>query len=199
MQLSRLSILPLLLATAACSSGPKRLAATDNSLLGFPPLTAQDIVYAQARFEDPQLTFGVDLLEENGILPIILTVQLRGQGQENAQILISPERMDLRLYLADGTPVRPVSAEAVAAVVDEQPAARVQERKFRGGLLSSSPTEGFVFFQLGADEFDDSRGATVLHAVEAGFRRALDVGHSLLAFNVTIQNTQQPFFVGIER
>lgn len=166
----------------------------------FPPQTLEGIVYAQARFTDHATEFGADLIEEARVVPIRLKMQLRGRGANEAQILLNPARMGLRLVLPDGAVLAPVSLDDVAKVLDDDVAAKVRKAAFRGGLLHSDPTEGYLFFSLQPPTEFAMSGRVVRHAHQ-GVVRSLDVADSLLAFKIAIggDDTQSPFYVGIER
>ena len=102
---------------------------------GFPAQSLEGIVYAQAAFDgDYDETFATDLIER-GVVPVRVTMQLRGEGQESAQVLIKPGRMRARLYLLDGTALPHVPADRVAAALKEKPARRVRRHAFHGGLI----------------------------------------------------------------
>lgn len=165
---------------------------------GFPPQALEGIVYAQALFDgDYEDTFGTDLVTR-GVVPVHVTMQLRGQGQENAQILIKPGRMDARLYLIDGTALPHVTADEVAGALKEKFAREVRQHAFQGGLLGSEPNEGYLFFSLQSEGEFEAQGRAVRHDVD-GIQRRLDLTHSLLAFDVMVEDTPKAFYVGIQR
>jgi len=198
------SLLPLLVAAglAGCSSTPSIVASSPGvpsfAFDGFPAQSLEGIVYAQAAFDgDYEETFDADLVAY-GIVPIQVTMQLRGEGQDNAQILIKPGRMGARLYLLDGTALPMVPADQVAAALKEKAARRVRSAAFQGGLLGPEPTEGTLFFSLHPQNAFRTRGRKVVH-MDRGIERELDLAHSLLAFDVTVEDSPTPFFVGIQR
>ena len=190
------------LGLAACGSSGAivvtEVTQTAPTFDGFPAQALEGIVYAQAAFDgDYDETFLTDLVER-GIVPVRVTMQLRGEGQENAQILIKPGRMGARLYLLDGTALPHVSADQVAASLKEKSARLVRKHAFQGGLLGAMPNEGYLFFSLSPPEDFEAHGRTVLHR-DGPIERSLDLAHSLLAFDVMIENTPKPFYVGIQR
>ncbi len=169
-----------------------------QSFEGFPPQALEGIVYAQAAFDENHAeTFRHDLMRK-GIIPIHLGMQLRGEGQENAQILIKPDRMKARLYLIDGTALRQVHADDVADRVKERSARLIRDNAFKGGLLSAQANEGYLFFAFDPlDEFQ-AKGRKLTH-VNQGISHHFDLAHSLMAFEVTVHNSSQEIYVGIQR
>jgi len=169
-----------------------------NAFDGFPAQSLEGIVYAQAAFDgNYEDTFESDLIDR-GVVPVRVTMQLRGEGQEKAQIMIKPGRMGARLYLLDGTALAHVPADAVAAALAGKPARRVRELAFQGGLLGSTATEGYLFFSLQPAGDFQTYGRIVRHA-DGDVVRRLDLAHSLLAFDVMVEDAPRPFYVGIQR
>ena len=200
--MKRLILITLALLPFSCLGSKPRLLLDHSTLVhgfeGFPPQALEGIVYAQAAYdEDHAKTFRHDLMRK-GIIPVRLNMQLRGVGQENAQILIKPGRMNARLYLIDGTPLGQVRADDVADRLGERPARLVREHAFQGGLLGSQPTTGYLFFALEPLEEFKSKGRNLTHTQE-GVAHRFDLAHSLLAFEVAIQNSSQEIYVGIQR
>lgn len=188
---------------ASCAGGPEvegtDLGGPPKSFRGFPPQTLEGIIYAKASYGSHEEHLGVDLLEES-VVPVLLRVQLRGRGQDEAQILLSPDRMNLRLCLPDGTVLRNLPYDSVASRLDDREADNLRRRSFRGGLLSPEETLGYVYFALPKNGFEVD-GRRVYHG-ENGIVRQLDIADSLLAFDVSVESEQgleSPFFVGIER
>ena len=192
------ALLPL---TSCLGSAPKLVldhAATVQGFEGFPPQALEGIVYAQAGYdENHKAAFRYDLVRK-GIIPVRLTMQLRGEGQDNAQILIKPGRMKARLYLIDGTALAQVHADEVADRLNERSARLVRERAFKGGLLGSDPTEGYLFFALEPEKAFRAKGRRLTH-IHEGITHRFDLAHSLLAFEVANQNSSQEIYVGIQR
>lgn len=187
---------------AACSSsGPKgdAIAVNPSGFEGFPAQTLESIVYAQARFyPDHERKLGVDLIDEEDIIPVALTVRLRGEDQDKAQIFLSAEQMGLALYLPDGTVLSPVDVEKVVDPLRDRDADRIRERSFQPGLLGPESQEGFVFFRLAPRGDFGVRGEKIDH-VENGVSRPMILTGSLLTFNVTIEDRLEPFYVGLQR
>jgi hypothetical protein len=197
-------LLPLLLTglLAACSSGGSKgdaIAVQRSDFVGFPAQTLESIVYAHARFPaDHERLLGVDLIDEENIIPVALTVRLRGKDQEKAQIFLSAEQMGLTLYLPDGTALSPVDVERVVRPLRDRDADRIRAQAFQPGLLGPESDEGFVFFKLAPGKDFRVDGEKVLH-VESGIARPMILTGSLLAFNVTIEDHLEPFYVGLQR
>jgi len=195
-----LACLPLLLASCA-GSGAKGefISPKAPGFEGFPAQTLENIVYAQAHLPaDHKRIFGVDLIDKEDIIPIALTVQLRGEDMDRAQILLSAERMNLVLYLPDGTALRHVTAGDVAGSLKDKHAERVMSRIFRPGLLGPEPTEGFVFFRIAPRKEFRVQGTNLMHT-KNGVARPMNMSGSLLTFNVTMGDHIEPFFVGLKR
>jgi len=192
--------LPLLL--VSCAGGGAKgdfISPRAPGFEGFPAQTLENIVYAQAHLpSDYKRTFGVDLINKQDIIPIALTVQLRGENMEQAQFLLSTERMDLALYLPDGTALSPVPADRVAEPLKDKHADRVMSQAFRPGLLGPTPIEGFVFFRIAPRKEFRVEGTNLLH-VKNGMARPMNMAGSLMTFNVTMGDHIEPFFVGLQR
>lgn len=205
-QRSPLPLVPsLLLLLAACGGGKRVVKGNDlgpapASMAGFPAQNFEGLVYAQAEFKDHARFFGTDLVERGGILPIWLKVQLRGEGQNEAQIFLSPDRMNLRLFLPDGTTLAAVPAAAAIAAAPEKRRPAISDNAFRGDILSTESTEGFVFFQLAPAAAYEVQGATVRHE-QGGIVRTMNLTASLVAFDLSLDtgpDTSRPFYVGIQ-
>ena len=195
-----LVLLPLLF--VSCAGGAPKgdsISLGEPAFEGFPAQTLENIVYAQAHLpSDHERVFGVDLIEKEGVIPIALSVQLRGENMESAQILLSAERMDLALFLPDGTALPLVSAERVASPLRARFAEKVMNHAFRPGLLGAEPTEGYVFFKIAPAKEIGVEDGKVLHAT-SGVARPMRLTGCLLTFNVTIGDHIEPFFVGLQR
>lgn len=202
---SRSHLLVLALLLAGCGSSGVQgedFGGPPTALSGFPPQSIEGIVYAQARYADHARELGVDLLSSDGIIPIKLKVLLRGSGQQEAQIYLNPERMNLRMYLPDGTILRSLSTDDVVSQVSREKVAQViRDSAFRGDLLSTTGIEGYVFFRLRPrDEFEVD-GRRLRHA-SRGVTHSMDLTDSLIAFDLSVEtggNLLQPFYVGIQR
>jgi hypothetical protein len=200
---SRLLLVLSALAFASCSSVAvvgEELGGPPRDRRAYPPQTLEGIVYAQARYADHVAEFGQDLVEDAAVVPIRLRVQLRGQGAGEAQILLDPSRMNLRLVLADGAALQPVPFDDFAGVLDDEAAAAVRKLAFRGGLLEEQATEGYVFFAL-RPPAEFAMASRVVRHGDRGIVRSFDITSSLLAFDAAIGSGGQrrPFYVGIER
>ncbi len=200
--------LPLLRATgaallallAACSSDGLKgvdIVGPSRNFPRFPSQAIEGIVYVQARLADQQKLFDADLVAEHGVFPLVLTLQLKGQGQSERQIRLEPERLNLRMYLPDGGVLAPLSHEEVAAKLEGQAAANASSSALRGGLLGTEANRGLVYFRLDPQSYEAS-GRNALHVVDGRATR-FDLANSLLAFDINVEDEIQTFFVGIER
>ncbi|MBI5434346.1 MAG: hypothetical protein HZA52_16045 [Planctomycetes bacterium] len=166
---------------------------------GFPAQKLDGLVYGAARWDERHdEVFGVDLVRTADVLPIAMTVQLRGAGQDEARAWLNPERMGAELVLADGTTLPALPARAVAARVAERHGERVERRALATGLLSSRGEEGWLYFDLAGHDELDVDDACVERSVDGRTRRLL-LDQSLVTFDVTLDGREQPFCVGIGR
>ncbi|MCA8977475.1 MAG: hypothetical protein KDC98_22320, partial [Planctomycetes bacterium] len=113
----------------------------------FPALSPEGIVYGQARYADHVADLGVDLIEVARVVPVNLMVRLHRAGGAELH-MVDPSRMHLRMILSDGSVMESVGVDQVVADLDEEIAAKVRARSFRGGLLEEQPKEGYVFFGI---------------------------------------------------
>ena len=192
------TLLALALLATSCASGGasgKDLGGPPRNFEGFPSQSLEGVVYAQAA-----LDLGVvgSKLLENGIVPIQLTVSLSGVGRDDYQVLLKPERMNPRLYLADGTSLRLLSTARVVDGMRDRDAKLIRQKALKGGLVSSDAMHGILFFALTPEKAFATGARTVTHTYN-DLSRKLKLTHSLLSFNVTVGDTQQPFYVGIQR
>lgn len=194
----------LVLAGCASSSAPLATVGSDplehppRGFRGFPPQSLHGIVFASAHMApDHEDVFEFNFERKADILPIAVTVLLRGQGQDEAQVLLNPERWNPQLFLEDGTALRALSVDEVIEAAPERVAARIRQKAMRGGLVSARAEERYLFFRLSPGEnlqLDDQR---VHHMVEGG-TRVLELGDSLLAMQVTVEGELIPFYLGIQ-
>jgi hypothetical protein len=197
-----LRALCLLSLTAGCAAIAKEQVYTPmpEAAVRFPADSWQDIVYTAAGFnQDHRREFGVDLVKKRGVVPVHLSIELRGENMDSARVQLNSDRMNLRLFLPDGTSLLPVSGDEVAATLHAGESARVRAKRFRGdeGLLSSDPTRGYVFFKLAPEEEFVIEGKDIFH-IKHGVAKPLDLTRSLVAFNVIIENEPYPIYVGLK-
>ena len=182
------------LAAACGSSGPKGsdLGGPPPGARGLPSIETEDIVVVEAHY-DPR-AFGGMLRE--GCLAVHLTAQLKGAGQETAQIVAETDRM--RLFLQDGTALVALSpSEAAQRTRDKRQRPEVEQRAFRDRLLKEEPYSGYVYFGLGGSFRADG---SLLQHTQNGFTKTLDPEGSLLAIDLKVDGSStRPLFVGIER
>lgn len=194
-------VLCLLALSAGCASITKAQVYTPmpEAAVRFPADSWQNIVYTVAGFNhDHRREFGLDLIKKRNVVPIHLSIELRGANMESARVQLNGDRMNLRLFLPDGTALLPVSGDEVAATLHAGDSARVRSKRFRGdeGLLTSEPTRGYVFFELAPEEEYVVKEGRIFHVVH-GVAKPLDLTRSLVAFNVMIENEPYPIYVGL--
>ena len=185
------------LALAACSSGPeiKSVYCDPPHFEGFPSSGAEGIVFATASLDpSSQSELRADLLEQ-GVVPVKLSIQLKGVGAAERIIQLEADRWDARLYLLDGTVLPLVAVETVVKELDDVAAQRVRAHAFRPKLIETQPLQGYLFFALDPRRFQLD-GRRVTH-VEHGLARTLRLEDSLLAFNLTQEDRLEPYFIGI--
>ena len=192
-------ILCLLALSTGCASITKEQVYTPmpEAAVRFPADSWQDIVYTVAGFNhDHRREFGLDLIKRRHVVPIHLSIELRGANMESARVQLNGDRMNLRLFLPDGTALLPVSGDEVATTLHNLAGLY---KRFRGdeGLLTSEPTRGYVFFKLAPDEEFVVQESRVYH-LKHGVAKLLDLTRSLVAFNVMIENEPYPIYVGLK-
>lgn len=196
-----LPIAALLLAGCASTPAPWAgpLDEPPRDFQGYPPQVLDGIVYASARFvPDYADIFGFDLVRKANVLPVAVTVVLRGPNQDQAQVMLKPEQWNPQLYLQDGTALSAMSVQEVVDVTPERLAGTVRDKALRGGLLSPKSEEQYLFFRLDPDAGLEVDGWRVRSEHEDVVRE-LDLAASLLAFQVTIDGAPVPFYLGIQR
>lgn len=189
--------------TSGCaSSGPEgvELGPAPRAFAGFPPQMSQDAIYASARFDaDATRTFGgVDLIEHDGVLPVKLTFRLRGEDVSSKVVMVEPGRIDLRLYLPDGTALVPADPGRIAEGLRDNNAALVRKNQLTGGLLTETEDHsGYVFFALAPRQNFKVNGRQVRH-VSGNIEHQLDLSHSLVAFNLSVGGESRALYVGLQ-
>lgn len=201
--MSRLLLGAAVVSCVACA-GPDRSPASSSipssaAAHGFPAQKLDGLVFASARFDERyDEAFGLDLVRVADVLPIAVTVALRGPGQDEARAWLNPERFDPELVLADGTTLAALPPRIVAKRVAERFGERVESKGLETGLLSPRGTSGWLYFDLDAHGDFDVDGTTIEHSV-GGRRRALAIDESLLTFAITLDEHEQDFCVGVGR
>lgn len=161
---------------------------------------AEGVVIAEARFfTNHEAIFGEDLIAEEGVIPIALRIGLPSKTDEQQDVQLTPDQMNFRLYLQDGTVLLAAPPEEVAKDEDKI-AARVGQKKLEHGFLklSGGMKEGFVYFKLKPSDAFELDGGALLHTVGAVTRR-LDIARSLVSFQLTRGGQVFPFFIGLSR
>ena len=202
--------LPLALLTlGACGGGPKVRAnygGPPRSFEGFPAESWTEAANGQA-FVNVEASYvanhkrmlGTDLTKK-GILPIRVTLGLRGAHMSNAQIRLDSDQMDMRLYLSDGTVLVPAALEVVEKAAGKSRREKVIAHSLEAGVLLeygiAKEKEQFVFFKMDLkDAVLKGSQLTFGHGEET---RMVHLTNSLLAFNVMLENKLKPFSVGIK-
>jgi hypothetical protein len=188
-------------ACAACAALDR--SPTPVSTLGspriFPAQTLDGLVYARARWDERHdEAFGADLVRTADVLPLAVTIRLRGAGQDEARAWLDPERMAAELVLADGTTLPSLPARRVAERVSERTAERVERRALQTGLLSADRDAGWLYFDLTAKPGLELDGDEVEHELDGRTRR-FAVDDSLLVFDVTFDDREETHCVGVGR
>jgi hypothetical protein len=195
------------LTLAACGGGSNvksDIGPPPTTFQGFPAEswkaseTRQAFVNVEAAYvTNHEDVLGVDLTED-GLLPIRLTLGLRGNEMTNAQIRLDSDQMDMRLYLPDGTVLVPVTTKRAVELAGSKGTA-VGERAIEAGVLPEYETARanprFAYFDLATKSYD-FEGANYSFT-SRGVSKTVDISKSLLAFNVMIENKLEPFYVGI--
>ncbi len=176
-------------------------AALRQSFTGYPWQNNYGIVWVQASFYTNHADLlEEDLIDEERIIPIVLKVGTRGEGMEVSQVSLTPETMNLQLYLEDGTALKFIPSSEVERRIDDEARDQVLENALRLGLLDQwdSTKGGFVFFEIPGDAKIEVDGTRVEH-VANGVRRSMDVARSLIGLTIqTPDGSTRPMFVGVE-
>lgn len=183
---------------ASCSSAPE---GARISGLGAPPSSGgfestgvvDGIKYAASYVSDHEDVFGEDLVDEKGILPVLLHI---GIDEGRAGDVRWPEDAGLALYLPDGTPCAAVSADdiKVSRSVDQ----RVRDLALRSRWLGDfdRAVPGFVFFKLPKFESYSASAGTITLGDDAT-KRTLKLSKSLMGFRLTVDDEGRDFHVGL--
>jgi hypothetical protein len=196
-------LLAALCACSAPSAGDKGSGVAGVRFDPYPSQSLEGIVYIKARLphEHAEL-FKVDLIDKYGIVPVAVTLCLRGKDklhdQENAQIRLDAAQANPRLFLQDGTALAPIDVETLAKMLGEKAADRVQGRALAPGLLDKQEKaqERFLFFRLAPSKEFEVDGVRLVHTA-GKVAREVDLSRSLLALDVTVDERAQPLFVGL--
>jgi hypothetical protein len=200
--MSRTFLLSAILLCASCAGTPL----LDDDPLGrpaqtrgFPSQKLDGLLFAAARWDAlHDEVFGIDLVQAADVLPIAVTACLRGEGQDKARAWLNPERMAPEFFLADGTALRALTVDEVAARVPERYGARLRKLALGTGLLSARADEGWLFFELAPRGSFDVGERTIAHSKD-GRSSTLDLRASLVAFQVTLDGGEQALCVGVGR
>ncbi len=195
-----LAILGLLLASCG-SSRPTgtNLGAPPESFLSYPAHSSEGIVNASAKYAypaDQKREFLTNILDDVQIIPVELRVNLRGEGADEAQIKLTPDSMNLRLYLQNGVALSNVDIDEFMGKLAKKPAIEIRNKKFNGGLLKAADTSGYLYFAIHPKDKFQVEGDKLIYTAD-GVTRSLDIDRSLLAFDVIIDDHPRPFYVGI--
>ena len=157
------------------------------------------IVYAEAQLVvNAERELGEDLVEERGVLPIKLSIQLKGEGQQTLPVSLDRDRWNMRLYLPDGQVLHPVPVDQVERGLKREARERIRRAHFEAILLGSTASEGYLFFALQPRGELLVRGAGVIRD-SGGIAKPMRIADSLLAFNVTVEDKVHPFYLGLRR
>jgi hypothetical protein len=162
---------------------------------GLDPQVATIVV--RARFvEEHERLFGVDLIEEFGVIPIAVKIGLKGEGSENETVYASPADMNFRLYLEDGTALKFVPATMITE--DEELSRKISTRAMQDDDLANfnDAKHAFVFFQLTPRKDFAVVGQKVAHRA-GSIERSLSLDRSLLAFSTKRAGNPVPFYLGV--
>lgn len=192
------------LAVACASSGGARsgrgtIAGPPENYPGFTRTVQYGNAWAEATFyTDYEDIFDTDLIGREDVIPVALKLGLRGEGQETSTLRVTPEHMNLRLYLEDGTVLYAMPFDQVAPK-RRTTRERVTEEALKTDLLKlwDNAEEGFVFFRIAPEKEFDVDDTTITH-VHDGIGRQLELTESLLAFQLTTDEGTAPIYVGIK-
>jgi hypothetical protein len=162
-------------------------------------------VLAEARYEtDFKVTrrdgrvVPIDLLDKTRVVQIWLKLGDRSRAQDELDVELTPEQMEFRLTLPDGSVLDAIPAEAVAKDDKEITTAALARALQPGFLkLSGGMKEGSVYFKVPKSGFEVD-GKKLVHAVD-GIEREIDLSRSLLSFKLRRGGLATPFYIGVAR
>jgi len=162
----------------------------------FEAATGEYSINVEAEF-DPgyRKLFGAELLEY-GIIAIRLKVKPYGAMAEGGLVRFLPSSWEPRLYLQDGTGLLSMDAEDLKEI-SEKTYQLAFEARFTPGNLEAEGEEGFLFFKVPNKQSFRFRDHTITHT-RGKTTRAMDLYHSLLSFNVSIDGDSKPMYVGVK-
>jgi len=153
-------------------------------------------VIAQARYETD---FKLKLLEEADVIAIWVKIGDRSRAQDELDVELTPEQMEFRLHLPDGSVLEAVPPEEAEKDDEEITAALVAKALQPGFLkLSGGMKEGCVYFKLPAKGGFEVDGDELTHTV-GHVEREIDIGRSLLSFRLRRGGLATSFFIGVAR
>ena len=186
----------LFLLVAAGCTAPSSVPAPAGVFVGHPWAVVHGELRIEARYYvDQARIFGGDLPEEYHLLPVAL--RLGRVGQADSGLLALPDDMNLVLHLADGTTLGRVPPEQ--ASVRRRRMERLLAEGFQGGVVPAweRAGEGFVYFALPADLRVDSPSLRCVRRMDGG-TRSLDLGASLVTFELVLDGEPRTLAVGLE-
>jgi len=193
--MARPPLLPvLLLALGACTT-PVQVPPAGGVFEGHPWAVAQGDLRVEARYYvDQARIFGGDLAADHRLLPVALRLG-RAEGAAEGTVAVLDD-MQLTLHLADGTSLGRVPPES--ADVRRRRLERLLAEGLTGGVLApwERAEEGFVYFALPPRLHFDGASLRVIERV-AGGTRSLDLGASLLTFEVVDRDGPRTVAVGL--
>ena len=158
------------------------------------------LVIAEARWSPGQKFDGLDVLDEEQLIAVFVKIGLPSKSADEQDVQLTPEQMEFRLQLQDGTVLDAISPES-AVKGDEKLTTALVDKALQHGFLklSGGVKEGFVYFKLRPKDDFEVDGRDVVHVAGGGVRRELDLSRSLLSFQLTRGGQSTPFFIGVAR
>ena len=186
-------------ALGACSTTGAP-AAAPRGVERFPSFPGEAVcgdVIVEARFyRDHAVLLSEDFAKRFDVLPIALRIGLGAQAK--SKVRFSPEDSALKLILADGTPLSPVSPRELAGPsprLAQRAASLAAEAAWLGDWQRAA--DEFVFFALAPAGDFHVAGAEVRHK-SGGVVRKLDLDRSLVAFEVEVDGERRSVRVGVK-
>lgn len=191
-------VLGALLLASACSSGPRKFPSQDQviaSPVGFPsyPLESSDHrIWIEATLEIGKSKALGRNFSKDGILPV--AVNLGTLKNEKEQLFLSPDVLDARLYLQDGTTLFWASPRAMESQ-SKALAKAVREHGLRFTLLKSWELAegGYLFFSTEGTRISESYALVS----RGDFFREVDMHNALLELNVSTPDGPRVVRVGV--
>ena len=182
-----------------CSSIPDpnpNLGAAPLGFTDFEAVTGEYSISVDAFFEAGyRKEFQAELLQQ-GIIPIHLKVKPKGELAELGIVRFQSSSWEPRLYLQDGTALLAMNLEEFKQT-SVQTYDLAFSKRFIPGNLEAEGNSGYLFFRVSPQKAFRFSDHTITHT-RGKTTREMDLYHSLLSFNISIDSESRAFYVGVK-